>query len=318
MECGSWDIGTALVTRILDMKTTLGQAKTQSLARELVTTKTKEGITSVWIAARRGDVQILRQIIEILRYQLNFSDFEIKQYISDSDVRSVTPLMLSVLSQDIDCIRVLLRNGADPDSPVPLSERQNLLTSPLVRACVTGNLISVKLLLHAGARRCGDKECLLIAAAMGHQHVFDYFEKTSGFCTRLHYAFEMPERVVLDLLRAGVDIHAEDELNFPGVSRNVSPVGAAAQVRSELEIQNESVPRQLMHVIRASEPWSPDNHRLFDKSARKIASVVFQLLSCKFVGNDDILVSFILPYLVCRLSPPLSRSQANSISLDWL
>jgi hypothetical protein len=130
--------------------------------------------------------------------------------------------------------------------------------------------------------------------------------------------------MVLELLRSGADIHAFTEDEFASNSNwtvergGVTPVHAAIQVEKELIEKNEPKPEALLHVIKAAEPWSPANHRLFDARARRNAYSVFRLLSNTSIGVDAIIVSHILPYLIHRLAPPLSRSEANTIALDLL
>ena len=312
IEAGSWYICMLIVLRLKFLKHDI------LAIREYVMARTDNRVSAIWIAARRGDGEIIERLLFLIREQLNVADSEIRTYISEPDSRGITPLLASIMCEHPACTRLLLRNGADP------CRRKNqeplYLGTPLVRACLKGDIELMKLLLHAGARTVKEEAlCMGIAQNLGRESIKEYLESTMGFYTRLHYATELDERAVIEMLRAGVNIHATEDSEFPSFeSQGISPLDVAARLKREF---GGSVPNQVMHVINASQPWTPETHFLFDKKARNFARdllLTFQLGNGPFRLSHEIFITYILPFSIGRLSPALSRSEANIVGLSWL
>ena len=311
MNSGSHDIADILISRLLMSK--VGDAK--QLIRDLLCRPNKSQISPLWLASLHGDKRCIEWIMGVLRNQIRLDDYEIIRYVNMCDDRNATPLFVAVQEGHTDCVRLLIELKADID----FDPRNGLsVTSALVKACGRGDLELVKLLLHSGARRHGDLRCLPAALAMDQRHVVRYLERTKGYCSRLHYAAELPAHLTLELLRAGASLtccsEMDSETNEPDHGTRLSALDAA---RGQIKYRKEShrfIPPQLEWIVKASLPWTTDSHFTFPPTARKSAAAIMMELGARqFCGIPvEIWTTYIIPFSVSR-GNPLSRKESNGI-----
>lgn len=320
---GALSLAKSVLNRVLSFNT----SEAKSTALDMIVRGTNAGITPLWLTSHSGDRRGILWVLESLRTIFKKSDFEIRQYVCQSDFRQVTPLHAAVDGGHLECARLLIQNGADVDCSYRdgvFGGHWTYCPAPILRACAEGNLDMVKLLLYAGARRRGDSATKPIAFQMGNMNVVRYLQATENFCSRLHYMTEIPNDVILDLLRSGADIHCRNEEEFPWLSPSeeesvwISPVQVAQGLEKHYLACGLVVPRAVEYVLSADRPWTPKTHAVFDNGARALAVGVFRMLGYSEMGGipRDIWVKHIIPFAVARRNPPLSRSETNMIRLD--
>lgn len=324
LASGALSLAKSILNRVLSFNSV--EAKSRAL--DLIVNGTTDGTTSLWVAAYVGDSQGIAWILDILHTCFKKSPIEIRQFVCQSDSRSITPLQMAIASDNLQCCRILIRNGADVDCYNPgnfLRGNLTLTGPPILQACAHGDLDMIKVLVHAGARRRGDTICITVASQMGNRHVVRYLQSTRGYCSRLHYMTEIPEDVILDLLRAGADIHCTHEEEFyRGIHAEeyggVSPLDVASKIHHDRIASGLEVPKAVGYILSASEPWTPETHAVFDKASRALAVNIFSILAYPENGGmpREIWLQLIIPFAVIRMDPPLSRSDANLIRRDSL
>jgi ankyrin repeat protein len=311
VNSGYYELADCLIQHLLNLRS----KECKRLARDLLCIPNKANVSPIWIAALHGEIRCIFWLLETLKVHFAFTETDIYRYVNFVDCRNASPLFVAVQNNHIDCARLLIENRAEVD----FEPRSGLsVTSPLVRACIQGNLGIVKLLLHSGARRYGDLTAMPAAETTDNRHVVRYLDETRGYTSRLHYAAELPAPWVLELLRSGVNIDCcserDDGARTAWEVFETSPVHTALNA---IEIRREagkSIPPQLTWVVAASQPWQPSWHHLFPKQAREVAAALFRSFAIYQAGNipRDIWITQIIPFAVSRGSP-LSRVAANAI-----
>lgn len=311
VNSGYYELADYLINHLLEIKS----REAKDLARNLLCVPNKSGVSPLWLAALHGEIRCIHWLLETLRLHFTFSESEIYHYVNFPDFRNASPLFVAVQNNHTDCARLLIESRAEVD----FEPRNGLsVTSPLVRACVQGNLGIVKLLLYSGVRRYGDIHAIPAAQAMDQRNVVRFLEQTRGCTSRLHHAAELPEPLVLELLRSGVNIHCcserEDGERTSWEVVGMTPVTVAANLISARRESGRSIPKQLLWVVAASAPWDPHSHLLFPLSARRSAVAIFSVLGMNQFGNVPLAVwlKLIIPFAVSR-GPALSRTEANAI-----
>ena len=299
INSGSFELAHSLIQRVLSSKC----VDSRQMALQLLCRPNNSNISPLWLACLYGDVGCVEWIISTLRNDFGFSPAAITDYVNRPDIRNASPLFVAVQEGSAECARVLIENKADVDHE---PRAGFAVTSPIVKACALGNLDVVKLLLHSGAKRYNDIHTLPVATVMEQRHVVRYLEKTQGYCSRLHYAEELPASLVLDLVRAGADIRYNSE-NDQSVT--ISPLQVAESRES-----GRPVPIQVKLILKASRPWSVENHTTFPETQRKLAVFVSMNFGINhFRGVPlEVWTAHVLPFLIDR-GPPLTRAELNAI-----
>jgi len=162
----------------------------------------------IWTAARRGDVDLLRTLIE-----------EEKNDVNEGDEDGSTPLHWAAYFDRLEAINYLLQRGANIDAP-NTKESQ----TPLHWACIGKSLKSMLLLIQEGADTSkSDKrgyDCLVHACQYGNVLMAHNLIVKQGFSvshrdaeghTPLHWAaYQNHETVARLLLSLGADIRSVD------------------------------------------------------------------------------------------------------------
>ena len=298
VNSGAYELAHLLLHRVLEFK--LPDCKQRAL--ELLCRPNNSNVTPLWLASLYGDLGSMEWILSTLRNTFEYTDEQIAQHVNTPDCRNASPLFVAVQEGNAECVRRLINNRAEID----FEPRAGLsITSPLIKACAFGSLEIVKILLHSGAKREGDLHTLVVATAMHQRHIVRYLDRTRGFCSRLHYLDELPADLVLELLRAGADIHCTGE--GPG---GVSPLGVAMKLASS----GRRISPQIDYVMKAGKAWNFENHCTFPSNQRSLASFVFTRFALSQYANvpTEVWTSEILPFLISR-GPPLSRTELNKI-----
>lgn len=302
INSGSYELGHVLVHRILNSR----MPDSRNMALQLLCRPNNANVTPLWLASLYGDLASMEWILSILRKEFGYSDDQIAYIVNLPDCRNASPLFAAVQEGNAECIRCLIANGADID----FEPRAGLsITSPLVKACAFGNLEIVKILLHSGAKRNDDLHTLTVATAMEQRHIVRYLERTRGFVSRLHHAEELPPDLVLDLLRAGCDIHCSAD-----PCPDITPLSITSKRLKSLSNSGEQIPVQIDYVVRAGQEWNPENHCTFPHSYRSLAVGVFMSFAYRNFANvpSEVWTSFVLPFFISR-DPPISNSEQLKI-----
>jgi ankyrin repeat protein len=311
INSGSHDSASILISRLLASKV----GGNRQTIIDLLCRPNKSHISPLWLASLQGDKRCIEWILRILRDQISLPDHDVVKYVNMCDDRNATPLFVAAQEGHTDCARLLIEFKADID----FNPRNGLsVTSALVKACGRGDLELVKLLLHSGARRHGDVHCLPVAMAMDQRHVVRYLERTKGFCTRLHYASELPAQLTLELLRSGASLSCSSEKDIepdrPDEGFRLSALDVARDQIKHRKDLHRVIPPHLEWIVKASLPWTSDTHFTFPASARKSALAIMMGLGARqFSGVPvDIWTSYIIPFSISR-GEPISRRECNAI-----
>lgn len=121
----------------------------------------------IFEALNSGDVETIKKEIQ------NNHDFSVNDYVDE-----ITYLGLAIDSGNLELVKLMLDNGADPDFVFKHKDISPDVTPPLLVAVDSGNLEMVKLLVEAGANvDMGikwDDFALLLAYENSYEDIFDY------------------------------------------------------------------------------------------------------------------------------------------------
>jgi ankyrin repeat protein len=249
-----------------------------------------------------SDLRGIKWILSILRTEFKFTPSQIEDYINAPGLNAESALHEAIQATGIDCVRTLIENRANLDFGNPIT---GPMDTPLARACMKGYLDIVKLLLRSGAKRSPAAEILGLVNHSNNEDLVKYLGQTRGYTSRLHYAEELPEELVLELLRAGADIHYRESPD------GISPFQVAERIIESREKKRRRIPMQLQYVWDAGKPWSPDNHITFPEPGRKIAIFLFMYMAHHHSEIPiGVWMMYILPFVIDR-GRPLSREEAN-------
>ena len=274
-----------------------------NLAKSLLCSPAGTTGSPLWLAAYHGNIRSTDWILSSLKYELKFSASEISEQVNCMHQSLPSPLAISIVKDNVPVARRLIQAGARVDAYHPYFDAA-------VLACRMGSLDALKLLLHSGAAR--NREELLYNAALdlGHSQLVEYLEKTRGFSTRIHYAAELPEQLVYEMIRAGAD------LEYKGFNASADAISPLEVAEREMEKENGlGVPIQVRWIVEACKPWSADNHFLFDMAARETAKFLFLEFGHGYYRGlpPGVWQHHIIPFAVQRLNPPLSRYELTRV-----
>jgi ankyrin repeat protein len=303
INVGSYEVANYLIRRLINLNST-------EQAHDLLVKSANTDITLVWLAALNGDARSVTWISKTLRSDFGYSEAQLRNYISKVDHRYTSPLFVAVQGGHVDCARRLIEFGADVDCQ-SRGFQAFFINPPIVKACADGNLDMVKLLLHSGCRRYSDFQMVLAAQENNQSNVVRYLERTLGYCSRLHYAAEMPEHLILELIRCGADIECRGEEDRR--SSGISPLDVAKITDLTMKERGRETPRQSLMVIQSSRPWCRENDYLYPKDRRSLAFYLHSRFRIMSIIPIDIWEYEIIPMVIAR-DPPLSRWKGNAIS----
>ena len=127
----------------------------------------QDAFDRIFDALESGETEIIKEEIE------NNPNFSVNDYVDE-----VTYLGLAIESGNIELVKLMLKNGADPDFIFKQKNISPDVIPPLLVAIDSGSLEMVKLLVEAGANvntmLQHDDFALLIAYEDGHEDIFDY------------------------------------------------------------------------------------------------------------------------------------------------
>ena len=196
--------------------------------------------------------------------------------------RGLTPLAVACRNGYSRCAQLLLDAGAAADTVLIRIHRSSI--TAMYVACQRGRLACVQLLSSHGASRSfdgdthtADKLCRL----MGHAALMEWLSLSEGW-TPLHHVEVLSPRRALAMLRAGADPHARAH-----AGDRTTPVERAAAIlkarasSSGRDGSSEdgcsegtwcqadaSCTEVASLIVRASQPWSPQNHALLPDAMR--------------------------------------------------
>lgn len=276
--------------------------------------------------------------------------------VNTDDGYGFTPLHVACEECDAECVQILIDARADVNAV-----EWEMLSTPLMLACGhmgQGSLACAQVLLEAHAKTrvsiskmsamtCAATtrlELVKVFYAYGHtsfgfepfdnglelaEDVEDFVNFSSNeYVSRLHYFDLLPAHVVKRLLADGADLNARADCAklYGGESDEElescpSPLDLAREASGQTALAQECA----RLICRAAEPWSPENHELFPKNARRYAVQLF-LIGVQFERKQgehsessamlELWVTQVMPNAVTRTSCYEPRARYALRSLD--